>query len=168
MMRSSMLYVWLGVAAFAVCRPAAALGSGPLSIDGHVRYYSNQAAVDDVTIDLQGSVSQSTATDPSGTFTFDGLDTGTWMVEPHKPSPQGREVSAFDAAYALEAAARLRVLTPEQVMACDVTGDGTVGAFDAVLILEYLVGMVDRFPVATACGSDWAFIPQPSANLSTM
>src|SRR5207244_35885 len=110
----------------------------------------------------------STVTDSLGSFSFSGLDAAAWTLQPRKLSPRGSEITAFDAAYALEAAVRLRTLTPEQAMACDVTGDGTVSAFDAVLILEYVVGMIDQFPVAKACGSDWAFVPDASASSTTM
>src|SRR5262249_23284632 len=47
----------------------------------------------------------------------------------------------------------------------DVSGDGRITAADALLILYYRVGLISAFPVARACASDWAFIPEPGAAL---
>jgi hypothetical protein len=44
-----------------------------------------------------------------------------------------------------------------------VSGDATITEDDAILILNYTVGNLTRFPVADACGSDWIFVPAPSA-----
>src|SRR5262249_40104441 len=70
-------------------------------------------------------------------------------------------VSALDAAYVLEAVSGLRQLEPSAVLACDVTGDGTLSAVDAARILQYEGGVLDRFPVAPACESDWVFVAGP-------
>jgi hypothetical protein len=55
-------------------------------------------------------------------------------------------------------------------MAADVSGNGTVTALDATYILRYRVGLLQRFPAADLCGSDWLFIPLPesAANQSIM
>ncbi len=63
----------------------------------------------------------------------------------------------------LQAVAGSRTLTPEQLLACDVTGNGTISTLDAVRILQLKVGTIAGFEVAQACGSDWAFIPVPAA-----
>jgi len=63
----------------------------------------------------------------------------------------------------LEAAVNLRSLGAAQRVACDVSGDGYVDVNDAVLILEYVVALIPRFPVAQTCNSDWAFIPEAAA-----
>lgn len=61
-----------------------------------------------------------------------------------------------------------RSFSDEQSLACDVTGNGTVSALDASHILQSVVGLIGRLPVADLCGSDWAFkpIPTPVANQS--
>jgi hypothetical protein len=48
-------------------------------------------------------------------------------------------------------------------MACDVSGNGSVSALDASMILEAVVGKRTSFPIAAAFGSDWAFFPQPAS-----
>ena len=51
---------------------------------------------------------------------------------------------------------------PGQQLGCDVSGDGTITEDDMNLIGQYTVGLLTRFPVADACGSDWIFVPVPS------
>jgi hypothetical protein len=34
---------------------------------------------------------------------------------------------------------------------------------DGTLILKYTVGKIAHFPIADACGSDWIFVPVPTA-----
>lgn len=43
------------------------------------------------------------------------------------------------------------------------TGNGTITALDASLILQQRVGLISSFPVAQTCGSDWVFVPVPEA-----
>jgi hypothetical protein len=59
--------------------------------------------------------------------------------------------------------AGLRSLSAEQSLACDVTGNGTLSALDATLLLQYATGLISTFPVRTACNSDWVFIPNPAS-----
>jgi hypothetical protein len=59
--------------------------------------------------------------------------------------------------------AGLRTFDPEQRLACDVTGNGTVSALDATKILQRTVNLISRFPVAQTCASDWLFVPSPAA-----
>jgi hypothetical protein len=72
-------------------------------------------------------------------------------------------ISTLDAAWILQSVMELRHLNRFQQIACDVTGNGTVSALDAALVLRYKVSLVkEPFPVSLACGSDWAFVPVPS------
>jgi hypothetical protein len=57
------------------------------------------------------------------------------------------------------AAAQILTLTANQTVAADVSGDGTVSAFDASLVGRFAAGLIQRFPVADAAGSDWTFLP---------
>ena len=67
-------------------------------------------------------------------------------------------VSSFDAAMIAQAAVVLRTLSPQQVIAADVTGNGEVTAFDAAHVGQFAVMLRDHFDVATASGSDWRFL----------
>src|SRR5262249_2936023 len=87
------------------------------------------------------------------------LTASSWHITPQKTGDLGTGISALDAAYVLQAASGLLTLTPQQQLACDVTGNGTVSALDASTILQYSVGLIPRFPVAQTCASDWLFEP---------
>src|SRR5262249_44334185 len=70
-------------------------------------------------------------------------------------------LTALDAAYVLQAVRNQRTLSPVQLLAADVSGDGIVDDLDVTLILSRSVGAGGQLPVAQACGSDWLFMPIP-------
>src|SRR5262249_32107470 len=82
-------------------------------------------------------------------------------VYPDMATPGGSAVSALDAAYVLQSLVGLRPFSAQQQLACDVTGNGSLSALDAAMILQHVVGLLPSFPVATACNSNWVFIPDP-------
>lgn len=129
------------------------------SISGRVTYYSNAQPIQAAVLRLAGSTPATVSTDSAGQFTLSGLDAGPWILQPLKGGDTASAISALDAVYVLQSVVQLRTLTPQQQRACDVTGDGTVSALDATLILQHAVGLITSFPVAQACGSDWAFEP---------
>jgi len=90
----------------------------------------------------------------------DGCD---FHVEPQKLGGANNGISVLDASYALQSVVGLRTFDARQRLACDVTGNGSVSALDAALILQMKVGLVNRFPIAQACMVDWAFVPVPAA-----
>ena len=140
------------------------LHAAPLGVTGQITYFGNQASVADVGLTATGATTETTTTNSTGEFTLQ-LEEGVWLLQPQPQQSQTRgEVTSLDAAYALQAAAHMRDLTSEQAIACDVTGNGTVSALDAALILQYSVGLIDHFPVADLCGSDWVFVPTTTGN----
>jgi hypothetical protein len=106
-----------------------------------------------------GTAAATTQTDSAGQFTFSGIGVADWEVQPQKTGDLGSAVDIIDAVYVLQVTIGRQTLTSPQYLACDVNGDGSVDILDAVWILQYTVGLTTRFPVAQACGSDWAFIP---------
>jgi hypothetical protein len=52
-------------------------------------------------------------------------------------------------------AVQISQLTPYQMIAADVTGNGSVSAMDASYVLRYYVGLISGFPV----DEDWKFVP---------
>ena len=110
-----------------------------------------------------GSTAAVTQTDSAGQFTFPGIGVADWEVQPQKTGDLGSAVDIIDAVYVLEATIGRQTLTPPQYLACDVNGDGSVDIIDAVWILQYTVGLTTRFPVAQACNSDWAFMPDAAS-----
>lgn len=59
------------------------------------------------------------------------------------------QVQAFDAASVLAQAVGLNIYTARDSLLGDVDGNGNVASFDASLVLQYVVRLIDRFPVQT-------------------
>lgn len=149
------------VGGFALSAPAN--GETSPALAGQVRYYADGSGVAGVAVDLSGPAQAAATTDASGAYVFDDPGAGSWQLAPRKFGELNAAVSALDAVYALQAVVGLRTFTDAQRLACDVTGDGTVSAFDAARILQFVIGLLARFPVAENCGSDWIFVPDPAA-----
>jgi hypothetical protein len=131
----------------------------PLGVAGRVMYYNEDRPVPSANVALHGPSEQMTETLTSGDYAVMGVSQGPWSVEPAKEGDFGSGVSALDAAYVLQAVTGRRQLNEYQQLACDVTGNGALSSLDAARILQFMVGIVDRLPVAEACGSDWLFVP---------
>jgi glutamine cyclotransferase len=132
------------------------------AISGRIQYYTNRSDIADVTVQAQGAVVASARTDAAGRYVFADVADGSVQLTPQKLGDAAGAINAVDALYALQAAVGVRTLNESQRLACDVNGDGIISASDAVLMLQYAVGMVPRMPVALRCGSDWAFAPEPA------
>jgi hypothetical protein len=64
----------------------------------------------------------------------------------------------MDAARVAMAAVGNGSLSVNQIVAGDVSGNGTTSALDASYIARFAAQLVDHFPVATTTGSDWKFL----------
>ncbi len=129
------------------------------SIGGEVRHAGSGSALSGFTIEIAGPSSQSSATDSGGSFHFAGLSGSDWTVRARRSDAAPAGVSPLDASRALQSAINAIELTDVQALACDVSGNGDVSALDASYILQSLVGSMPELPVATACNSDWLFVP---------
>jgi hypothetical protein len=135
-----------------------------MGVDGVVLYYSGADPVPGVEVWGSGGANDTMAlTDAQGEFAFSALPGGDFQIEPRKLGGDNGAIGALDAAYALQAAVGMRTLTPEQLLACDVTGNGVVSSLDAARILQRVVGRTSTVPAAAVCGSDWAFLPDADA-----
>jgi len=141
-------------------------------ISGSVRYYRDDTGsgsepsvkgVPNVGIDRTEDAAADATTDGAGAYSFGGL-TGNVTVTPvpkygtPRASDDNGGISSLDASLIARAAAQLIELSPNQLIAGDVTGNGSIGAFDASFVGRFAVGLIDHFDVATATGSDWAFL----------
>ncbi len=122
------------------------------TVSGFTRYYSNDEPIAGVNLSLDG---KTTTTGEGGNFSFAEVDGGNYTLTPEKTGDADFAISAFDASLILQNVAEIIDLTPYQMIAADVTGNGTVTAFDASHILKYVVGLISEFPV----GADWTFVP---------
>jgi hypothetical protein len=139
--------------------------AGTFQVSGTIRYYSNDAAVDGAAVQvgpppLQLATSSQIQTNTNGQFAFTA--SGSWQIMPQKSGDLGASLTVLDAVYALQRAVGLRTLTPDQQRACDADGNGSVSSLDATLIMQRMLGVIPRLPVAQTCNSDWLFLPVPA------
>ena len=131
------------------------------AVRGTIRYYRGGHPVADVSIALQGPSTTTVTSAADGQYAALVPDAG-WTVAPRKSGDERGARSALDAAYVLQAIAGTRTLDAQQLLAGDVTGDGTLSPLDATRILQLVVGALPQFPAAQQCGSDWLFLPVPA------
>lgn len=128
------------------------------SVRGTIRYYQGDRPVGSVTVQGTGA---STSTSTDGTYLLSDLEPGPFQIAPRKLGDLRDAVSSLDSAYATQASLGIRTLSGDQRLACDVTGNGTVSSLDAARIVQVVLGIIPRLPVADRCGADWAFVPDP-------
>ncbi|MDX2167225.1 MAG: dockerin type I domain-containing protein [Deltaproteobacteria bacterium] len=135
------------------------------ALGGVVRYYSSDDPVPGVNVSLLGGMPESTTTDANGHYGFADAGSGMLSIQPSKDGDFGDAITSLDASFILQAIAQLRTLSPDQLLAGDVTGDGTISTLDASLILQFQVQLISEFPAAApaVCDSDWLFRPSPVA-----
>lgn len=136
-------------------------GSAVASIFGRISYYSNNQNVSATDIQLTGPIGATAKTNSQGQYSTT-LVQGTWAIEPSKLGSFGTAVSSLDAARVLQLLSGLQTFTDEQRLACDTSGNGSLSTLDAVYILQFSAGLIDRLPAAESCGSDWLFMPDPA------
>jgi hypothetical protein len=111
----------------------------------------------DLTVDTR-------TTDASGAYAFTNLlgSMSVTTLAKHDDPPWAPDVKAAitstDAAHIAFAAVGIETLSPNQIFAGDVTGNGTISALDASNVARFAAELVDHFPVAGTAGSDWRFL----------
>jgi hypothetical protein len=131
-------------------------------VGGAIRYYRGGQAVAGAVVEVQDATAPGATSAADGQYALPGVAAGSQRLIPRKSGDRRAGISALDAAHVLQAVAGVRTLEPSQVLAGDVTGDGTLSALDAARILQYAVGLLPQFPAAQLCGSDWLFVPAPT------
>jgi hypothetical protein len=124
-------------------------------VSGRVVYYlgQNAAAVPRVDVAALGAIPGNSMTDSTGFYALSNLGLGEYSVSVSK-SGDVNGITSADASIVLLAASGAVELSPAQMMAADVTGDGTISAFDASHIARYVVGLP-----ATGLTGTWTFLP---------
>lgn len=127
------------------------------SISGKIGYYSNfpNKPVPNTTVRLTGAVTAMDITDNAGYYEFLNLGQMNYTVKPYHDGDLRTAITPYDASFVLQYYVGLMTLTPYQIIAADVSGNGAVTPYDASLILRYYVGDMPAFPI----GDDWKFVP---------
>ncbi|MCK5920297.1 MAG: IPT/TIG domain-containing protein, partial [Methylococcales bacterium] len=125
------------------------------SLGGSVTHFNGEP-VENASLSIAGTDSQSEATASDGAFAFTNLLTGNYILTPSK-SDDANGISAYDASLVLQHSAGLLSLSAAQIVAADVNRSGVVSPMDASYILEHAVGLIGvPFPNA---GKVWDFLP---------
>lgn len=131
----------------------------PGVVAGTVRHAGDGAGVAGIDVTLSGAAQATTQTIATGAFAFANVAPGAWILRGARQGGTAGAVDAGDASVALRLAVGLQTAGGAQALACDVSGDGTISAYDAAKLLQRLAGAIPRFPVAVVCGSDWLVVP---------
>jgi hypothetical protein len=109
--------------------------------------------VPNVTITAAGTPQIAATTDASGAYTLNGLGGGAYTVTPSKTGDVNG-IESLDATRIQQHLVGLITLTPNQLIAADTDGNGTVNSLDAARIQQYLV----QIPASNIIGQ-WKFVP---------
>ncbi|MGD9763524.1 MAG: LamG-like jellyroll fold domain-containing protein [Candidatus Binatia bacterium] len=137
----------------------------PRGARGTLLYYAGGRPIGGATVEASGgSGTESFGSDAAGAYSAAPLAQADWTLTPHKSGDTDAAISALDATFILQFIAdpAMRPFSPAQLLACDVTGNGTCSALDATRILERIAGSLSPFAAVTACDSEWLFTPNAS------
>jgi hypothetical protein len=102
-------------------------------------------------------------TDADGVYALPLVAQEMRTVQPKKIGDFQDAVGSLDAALVRQIVIGMETADAFQALAADVTGNGTVSSLDAARIVQFRLGIITKFAVANTCGSDWLFVPDPSA-----
>lgn len=127
------------------------------SVSGTVQYYMGSHFLEGVSVSLSGAQTANTTTNASGEFILSTVQGGwSYDVSASNAGILEQAISAYDAALILRHIALLDTLESNQLIAADVSGDGSVSSLDASNICQWGVELIDEFP----SGKSWYMTPE--------
>lgn len=114
-------------------------------------------------VSVTGYGATTVTTNADGPYVLPDLAASDWTVVPAITGAAPAEVTASDAAVALQVAKRRRTVEGLQRVACDAGADGKISSKDAKQLLARAVGNAPELPAVTVCGGSWIFLPTPTA-----
>lgn len=128
-------------------------------IAGTVTYYSGTDPVAGVSINLAGDQEASTPSLADGSYLFDNIATGNYhLIADTDIIIPTLTVTPYDAALTARYALGIDVFTANQILAADVSGNGSASVYDSALMAQYAINLIDEFPAG-----DWLFSPDSTA-----
>lgn len=109
--------------------------------------------VSGVLLTAVGSPNLSATSRSDGTYTLGGFGSGTYTVIPTKVG-SANGITSFDAGLIAKHVAGLQLLTGNQLIVADVSGNGTLSSFDSGQIARYAVGVA-----GFGSSANWIFVP---------
>ncbi|MGE3497762.1 MAG: carboxypeptidase regulatory-like domain-containing protein [Candidatus Binatia bacterium] len=143
--------------------PTATTTPSPFTVSGTLRYYVDDRPIAGATVTASGTPGTvSDVSDANGAYSL-ALPAGNWTVTPRKIGDLNFSVTAFDATLILQYIANPAMfpLSDLQLLACDVTANGTCSALDATRILQFVAQIPPGLQAPGLCNSDWLFVPMP-------
>lgn len=134
------------------------------TIAGAVTHSGSGEGIAGVTVRFESSALEfDVFTGPGGAFSV-AVPPGNWEVSPYMEGGGGNAIDAADAYALLTATVGMIAVSPEMMLAGDVTGNGHLSGYDAALIGRRGQGNTETFPATDSCGgAAWAFIPEPAS-----
>jgi len=130
------------------------------SVSGQITYLDSGIPVVGAIVYLHSTIVTAASTGTTGNYGLI-LPQGDWMVEPRNNVSVSDSVNASDAVRILELATEQVNASSASYTAADVSGNSNVSAFDAVLLLQYIVGTIPTLPAHVLCNGPWFFLPIP-------
>jgi hypothetical protein len=127
------------------------------SISGNAQYFMGAHPIEGVTLSLTGATSTTVTSDGLGNYVLPSIQGGwSYEVEATNTGILSQAISAYDAALILRHIAEIETLSSDQLIAADVSGDGSASSADASNIGQWGVGLISEFPR----GEAWYFSPE--------
>lgn len=130
-----------------------------IRLSGAVFTAADDAALADTDVEIEGPANVTVKTNEDGEYEAAGLAIGLWHVTARRTDAPGTVTGNVAG---LVSTLFVRGAHSEvQQLSCDVTGDAVISVADLMAMVRKDVGALERFEVAEACDSDWAFLPDP-------
>jgi len=131
-----------------------------INISGKIKYYSNGYPINNVLLTLEGEKSYTTVSDVNGFYEFIHIEQGNYRLYPSKKDDLGA-LSATDASEIFRYAENNNSLSCFEMIAGDVSQNGTISSIDGSRVASYRAGLLD-------CLNDecvnWVFIEDTAAS----
>nr|MBC8527501.1 T9SS type A sorting domain-containing protein [Candidatus Cloacimonadota bacterium] len=126
-------------------------------ISGYISYYSDANPVPNADVDITGDATYVATTDGYGEYLFLDIPGGNYESTPFKDTDLGG-LSGLDASRAARYSAGLYELDCLEMIAGDVSMDGSINGMDPSKIARYSIEIIDY--LNDDC-IDWVFTPEP-------
>jgi hypothetical protein len=126
------------------------------NLAGTVRYYDGAAGLSNVPVTLSGDEVQSTTTDVKGAYSFAVKAAGSYTISPACINDElaNDRVTTLDIhLIQLHILGLTSLCTPEQLIAADVNGSGTISSLDTAYLRRLVLGTFNTLPVGL-----WEFV----------